>query len=222
MRTRPTERRDTIGPASLLVSCSSPSPFPAVTDTDDTRHNVKRERHRTARRAGPRARPWARPTQQTNRDRRRRCPRVRRGMNLMLISCSNATMRRKHVARRFRSTTIALSSRMPPYCRHGCKRETTWQSLVAFQRAARCPARCRTRHSVRGEPHRVRSRVLSVGGACTARARRTSTEAAPPLMGGRHASCGWSEGGSQLRDAAGAAALERFLDVPPRTQGGCL
>jgi hypothetical protein len=57
-------------------------------------------------------------------------------------------------------------------------------ALCNRQRAARCPARCRTRHSVRAEPHRVRSRMLSGGGAGTA-GKPTPEKAAPPLMRGK-------------------------------------
>jgi hypothetical protein len=63
----------------------------------------------------------------------------------------------------------------------------------------------------------VLSRMLSGGGACTAGRhppppRHTPAEAAPPLMGGRHASRGWSEGGSQLLEARLLAATTAEAD----------
>ena len=75
-------------------------------------------------------------------------------------------------------------------------------------------------HSVRGEP----LRMLSGGKVAHAERRwrmhggskTHPAEAAPPLLyrscwGGRHAACGWSEGGSQLLEAA--AAPGRFIDA---------
>ena len=104
------------------------------------------------------------------------------------------------VARPFRSPAFALSSRMPPYCRHGCKLMAVprgfFRGFLAVDTEAACAAEagrslplpsrplkqthgaspkgstlpCTMQNATlgaRGASHRVRSRMLSGGGACT-------------------------------------------------------
>ena len=89
---------------------------------------------------------------------------------------------------------------------HGASPNGQHAALHDAERDTRCAGSlCLTAREV---PHAER-RWRMHGGSKTPpqRQRRRS------CWGGRHAACGWSEGGSQLLEAAGAAAPDRFIDA---------
>ena len=141
------------------------------------------------------------------------------------------------VARPIRSPTFAaLSSRLPPYCRHGCKLMAVprgfSRGFLAAETGRPLPLPSRQLKQTHGAsskgstlPFTTQNTTLGARGASpreVAHAERRwrmdggytpPAEAAPPLMRGRHASCGWSEGGSQLLRHIHAAP--RRVATPP-------
>jgi len=109
---------------------------------------------------------------------------------------------------------IVLHARETKRAACPCSRGRCSRRTVHRQRAARCPARCRNatlgaRGASPREVAHAERRWRMHGGNKT-----------PPRRGsaaahrGRHASCGWSEGGSQLLLQA-AAAVSRRAATPP-------
>ncbi len=117
-----------------------------------------------------------------------------------LVHLSRAFPPARHtelVAKTLSIADVRSLLRMPPYCRHGCKLMAVPRGLSrgflaaetgrplplpslplkqthgAWPKGSTLPCTMQNATSVRAEPHRARSRMLSGGGACTAGARRT-------------------------------------------------